>query len=60
MTVKSTIQFSDRQHDALAVWQREAARKLGRARVTRQEVVVALVGKLLSDKKLSEEILASL
>jgi hypothetical protein len=43
-------------HRALDIWQREAADRLGYARVTGQEVLCALVELLLSDPKLSDEV----
>ncbi|KZS81813.1 hypothetical protein [Mycobacterium persicum] len=53
---RRTVDLSPAQHRALDIWQREAADRLGVARVTGQEVLVALVDQLLSDPKLSAQI----
>ena len=53
---RRTVDLSPAQHRALDIWQREAADRLGLARVTGQEVLVALVDQLLSDPKLSAQI----
>lgn len=54
--VRRTVDLSPAQHRALDIWQREAADRLGLARVTGQEVLAALVDQLLSDPKLSVQI----
>ncbi|GFG76376.1 hypothetical protein [Mycobacterium botniense] len=54
--VRRTVDLSPAQHRALDLWQREAADRLGLARVTGQEVLAALVDQLLSDPKLSAQI----
>ena len=43
-------------HRALDVWQREAADRMGVARVTGQEVLTALIDQLLIDPQLSTQI----
>ena len=53
---RRTVDLSPAQHRALDIWQREAADRLGVARVTGQEVFVALVDQLLSDPRLSAQI----
>ncbi len=53
---RRTVDLSPAQHRALDIWQREAADRLGVARVTGQEVLVALVDQLLSDARLSAQI----
>ena len=53
---RRTVDLSAGQHRALDIWQREAADRLGVARVTGQEVFVALVDQLLSDPRLSARI----
>jgi hypothetical protein len=57
---RRTVDLSPGQHRALDIWQREAADRLGRARVTGQEVLTALVDQLLSDPRLSAEITRNL
>ena len=47
-------------HRALDIWQREAADRLGFARVTGQEVISALIELLLTDPKLSAEVTRSI
>jgi hypothetical protein len=53
---RRTVDLSPAQHRALDIWQRDAADRLGVARVTGQEVLSALVDQLLSDPKLSAQI----
>jgi hypothetical protein len=53
---RRTVDLSPAQHRALDIWQRDAADRLGLARVTGQEVLAALVDQLLSDPKLSAQI----
>lgn len=53
---RRTVDLSPAQHRALDIWQREAADRLGLARVTGQEVLSALVDQLLSDPKLAAQI----
>jgi len=57
---RRTVDLSPGQHRALDIWQREAADRLGRARVTGQEVLTALIDQLLTDPRLSAEITRSL
>lgn len=57
---RRTVDLSPTQHRGLDIWQREAADRLGRARVTGQEVLSALVDQLLSDAKLSTQIIRSI
>lgn len=53
---RRTVDLTAAQHRALDIWQRDAADRLGVARVTGQEVFAALVDELLSDPKLSAQI----
>jgi hypothetical protein len=53
---RRTVDLSPSQHRALDIWQREAADRLGVARVTGQEVITALIDQLLSDPRLSAQI----
>ncbi len=53
---RRTVDLPAATHRALDIWQREAADRLGVARVTGQEVLAALVDQLLSDPKLSAQI----
>src|ERR1700755_1678506 len=53
---RRTVDLSPGQHRALDIWQREAADRLGRARVTGQEVLTALIDQLLADPKLAAQI----
>jgi hypothetical protein len=57
---RRTVDLSPGQHRALDIWQREAADRLGLARVTGQDVLTALINQLLSDPRLSAEIIRSL
>ena len=54
---RRTVDLAPAQHRALDIWQREAADRLGLARVTGQEVLAALVDQLLSDPKLAAQII---
>ncbi len=58
--IRRTVDLSPAAHRALDIWQREAADRLGFARVTGQEVISALIDLLLSDPKLSAEITRSI
>ncbi len=58
--VRRTVDLSPTAHRGLDSWQRNAADKLGLARVTGQEVLAALVDELLSDPALSDRITATL
>lgn len=53
---RRTVDLSPATHRALDIWQREAADRLGFARVTGQEVISALIEQLLSDPKLSAQV----
>jgi len=53
---RRTVDLSPATHRALDIWQREAADRLGYARVTGQEVITALIELLLQDAKLSAEV----
>lgn len=53
---RRTVDLSAATHRALDIWQREAADRLGVARVTGQEVLTALIDQLLVDPKLSAQI----
>jgi hypothetical protein len=57
---RRTVDLSPATHRALDIWQREAADRLGLARVTGQEVICALIEQLLSDPKLSAEVTRSI
>jgi hypothetical protein len=54
------VDLTPATHRALDIWQREAADRLGFARVTGQEVLCALIGQLLSDPRLSAEVTRSI
>jgi hypothetical protein len=54
--IRKNVDLSPDQNDRLGDWQRAAARELGVARVTAQDVLVALVERLLTDPDLSEQI----
>lgn len=53
---RRTVDLPASTHRALDIWQREAADRLGVARVTGQEVLTALIDQLLVDPKLSAQI----
>jgi hypothetical protein len=57
---RRTVDLTPATHRALDIWQREAADRLGYARVTGQEVLCALIDLLLSDPKLSAEVTRSI
>jgi hypothetical protein len=48
--------LSPAQHCGLDIWQRDAADRLGVARVTGQEILTALIDQLLSESQLSARI----
>jgi hypothetical protein len=56
--VRRTVDLSPVEHQQLAMWLNEAAAELGRARVTGQDVLRALVVELLADDELSRRIRA--
>jgi hypothetical protein len=53
---RRTVDLLPAQHRALDIWQREAADRIGVARVTGQEVLATLVDQLLHDPKLAAQI----
>jgi hypothetical protein len=53
---RRTVDLPLATHRALDVWQREAADRMGVARVTGQEVLIALIDQLLADPKLASQI----
>jgi hypothetical protein len=53
---RRTVDLPAPTHRALDIWQREAADRLGVARVTGQEVLTALIDQLLIDPKLTAQI----
>jgi hypothetical protein len=57
---RRTVDLSPATHRGLDIWQREAADRLGYARVTGQEVLSALIELLLVDAKLSAEVTRSI
>jgi hypothetical protein len=57
---RRTVDLSPATHRALDIWQRDAADRLGYARVTGQEVISALIDLLLKDAKLSAEVTRSI
>jgi hypothetical protein len=57
---RRTVDLSPATHRALDIWQRDAADRLGFARVTGQEVISALIELLLTDPKLSAEVTRSI
>jgi hypothetical protein len=59
-TTRRTVDLSPARHRALDIWQREVADRLGLARVTGQEVLIALIDQLLTDPKLSAQVMRSI
>jgi hypothetical protein len=57
---RRTVDLSPAQHRGLDMWQREAADRVGCARITGQEVMTALIDQLLSDPDLSAQIIRTL
>lgn len=53
---RRTVDLPAATHRALDIWQREAADRLGVARVTGQEVLTALIDQLLVNPKLTAQI----
>ncbi len=53
---RRTVDLPAPTHRALDIWQREAADRLGVARVTGQEVLIALIDQLLVDSQLTAQI----
>jgi hypothetical protein len=58
--VRSTVDLSPARHAALKTWCGETAVELGKSRVTTQDVVRTLVGRLLTDETLARKIRADL
>jgi hypothetical protein len=59
-TVRRTVDLSPTAHRGLDGWQRAAADHLGLARVTGQDVLAALVDRLLADSELSDQIVQNI
>jgi hypothetical protein len=57
---RRTVDLPAATHRALDIWQREAADRLGVARVTGQEVLTALIDQLLADPKLATQIVRAI
>jgi hypothetical protein len=57
---RRTVDLPAPTHRALDIWQREAADRLGVARVTGQEVLSALIDQLLVDPKLAAQIVRAI
>lgn len=58
--VRRTVDLSPTTHRSLDNFQRDAADRLGLARVTGQDVLSALVDRLLADSELAEQITAAI
>lgn len=58
--VRRTVDLSPTTHRSLDNFQRDAAGRLGLARVTGQDVLSALVDRLLADSELAEQITAAI
>lgn len=54
--VRSTVDLPPTRHAGLKSWCGEAAVEIGRSRVTTQDVMRALVGRLLTDETLARKI----
>lgn len=54
--IRSTVDLPSGRHSSLKTWCTETATELGRARVTTQDVVNALVHRLLTDETLARKI----
>jgi hypothetical protein len=54
--VRKTVDLAPARHHALKTWLDETAIELGRATVTSQDVLDALVGRLLTDETLARKI----
>ena len=57
---RRTVDLPASTHRALDIWQREAADRLGVARVTGQEVLAALIDQLLVDPNLGAQIIRAI
>lgn len=58
--VRMTVDLPPAQDRNFKRWAAEAADTLGRSRVTKQEVVTALIARLLTDPALAEQIITDL
>lgn len=58
--IRSTVDLPPTRHAALKMWCGETAVEIGRSRVTTQDVLRALVGRLLTDETLARKIRADL
>lgn len=58
--VRRTVDLSPTTHRSLDNFQRDTADRLGLARVTGQDVLAALVDRLLADSELAEQITAAI
>lgn len=54
--IRSTVDLPPTRHAALKAWCGETAVEIGRSRVTTQDVMRALVGRLLTDETLARKI----
>jgi hypothetical protein len=54
--IRSTVDLPPHQHASMKAWCNETAVMVGRARVTTQDVVRALIGRLLTDETLARKI----
>lgn len=59
-TVRRTVDLSPTAHRGLDGWQRDTADRLGLARVTGQDVLAALVDRLLADSELADRIVQTI
>ena len=57
---RRTVDLPASTHRALDIWQREAADRLGFARVTGQDVLTALIDQLLVDPQLTAQIIRAI
>lgn len=58
--VRVTVDFPANRHNDLKDWCNETARELGKSRVTSKDVIMALVGRVLTDETLARKIRADL
>lgn len=54
--IRSTVDLPPARHRSLKAWSAETATEIGRARVTTQEVINALVHRMLTDETLARKI----